>query len=330
MKKGQERFDYFLTTLEALLLKAGKQKNPALWLYRNGARTPLFMLEALAKLYAELHNQKRFTKIKEHFKLLEDSLGAIDYYDVFAKSLSSNKKIPASVITYLQAQTREKTEALNELLVNKKWFRSGKNRISKIREKLADADWLDEDGEITKINAFYGEAIYQITEFMKSRDCRFENMEADVHELRRKLRWLSIYPQAFRGCIQLQTDKTIPKHLVKYVTPEIKNSPFNKMPDVGTNKNLLLLDANYFYALSWMIAELGRLKDEGLQIVAVKEALLQTTGLNDADAVAKAYGYLGKKQPKMQPLLDSAETICRGYFSEHNLEHLVTGAQKLP
>ena len=47
----------------------------------------LFMLEGLAKLYAEIHNKKKFTKLKVHFKLVEDALGAIDYYDAFANEL---------------------------------------------------------------------------------------------------------------------------------------------------------------------------------------------------------------------------------------------------
>lgn len=107
MKNGQARFEYFLNQLQQLLTRAGKQKNPALWLYRNNARTPLFMLEGLAKLYSGLHNKKKFSKIKEQFKLLEDALGSIDYYDAFAKQFAGNKKIPVSITSYLQAQTRE-------------------------------------------------------------------------------------------------------------------------------------------------------------------------------------------------------------------------------
>ena len=95
MKKGPARFVYFLNKLQVLLDNAAKQKNPALWLYSNDARTPLFMLEGLTKLYTQIHNKKKFTKLKEQFKLLEDTLGAIDYYDNIAKDIISKKKIPA-------------------------------------------------------------------------------------------------------------------------------------------------------------------------------------------------------------------------------------------
>lgn len=329
MHKGEQRFEFFCTQLQALLSKAAKQKNPALWLYSNNARTPLFMLEALAKMYAALHNKKKFTKIKEHFKLLEDALGAIDYYDAIAKDFAAKKNIPAPVINYLQAQTREKIQSLNELLVEKKWFDKEDNRLQKIRKKLSEADWLNEEKEVELIKGFYGEAIYEIIEFIQKKKYRYENMEADVHELRRKLRWLSIYPQALQGCVQLTDNKTTPKHLSKYLTKAIVTSPFNKMPDAKDTKYFLLINKKYFYALSWMIAELGNLKDEGLRIIALKEALQQTSGLTEAAAFKKAYQIMGKKQEQLRPLLDKAEAVTRTYFEEHNLEHMVAGTGKL-
>lgn len=329
MKKGQSRFTHFFNQLQTLLDKAAKQKNPALWLYQNNARTPLFMLEGLAKMYAGLHNKKRFTKLKEHFKLLEDTLGAVDYYDNVAKDLAANKNISDAVINYLQAETREKIQSLNEILTEKKWIQNDESRINKALAKLEDADWLDEEKESKAIEEFYGEAIYDITEFITETKLHFDNIEKDVHELRRKLRWLSIYPQALQGCIQLAKPKTTIKQLTKYCTKEITNSPFNKMPDAGDCKYLLLLDQNYFYALSWMIAALGNIKDDGLHIVAVKEALMATGAASEKEADKKVYQLLGAKQTKLQTLLDNAERICKTYFGEQNLEHLIVGVRKL-
>ncbi len=325
MKNGSARFEYYLIQVQDLLSKSAKQKNPALWLYKNDMRTSLFMLEALAKLYSSLHNKKKFTKLKEHFKILEDVLGAIDYYDSYAKELGKNKNIPVSVINYLQAQSREKIQSMNELLVENNWLGKDTDRIKKIQKKLTEADWLKEEAEIKGINEFYGEAIYGIIEFTAKTKFHFNNVEEDVHELRRKLRWLSIYPQALRGCIQLTKPKNSPKHLSKYFTKEITNSPFNKLPDAGSCNNFLLLNQQYFYSLSWIIAELGKLKDSGLKVIAVKEALLQTGASGDEAAFKKAYQLLGNKQPKLQQLLDAAEKICKTYFKENNLEHLVMG-----
>ena len=323
MKYGFSRFDHFLGQLQDLLTRSSIQKNPALWLYRNNARTSLFMLEGLAKLYAGIHNKNRFTKLDQQFKLLEDILGAIDYYDVFAREFAANKKIPATVTGYLQAQTREKIQHLNEVLTEKKWLGTSNDRVKKIRKKLAGADWLNEKEEIKAIAGFYKKSISTITDFVSRSDFHFTNVESDVHELRRKLRWLSIYPHALRGSIQLNVSPSLPNYLKKYLVKEVTSSPFNKMPDAGDNSHILLLDKNRFYALSWMIAELGKIKDNGLRIIAINEALKQTGIMSDAAAFKKAYEYTGSVQPKLEQLLNQADRISKVYFAEHNLRYLV-------
>jgi hypothetical protein len=203
------------------------------------------------------------------------------------------------------------------------------NKITKIRKKLGEANWLKEEDEIKELNDYYGKAIYDIIEFTQGTQYKFNNMESDVHELRRKLRWLSIYPQALQGCVQLSESAKSQPHLKKYLTKPIVTSPFNKMPDAGDCKYFLLLDKDYFLSLSWMISELGKFKDNGLQIVAMKEALLQTEGTTEAAALKQIYQVLGTKQLKLNALLKNAEGLCKTYFGEHNLEHLVIGTTRI-
>lgn len=329
MKKGQARFDLFLAQLQTLLDKAAKQKNPALWLYQNNARTPLFMLEGLAKLYAGIHNKKKFIKLKAHFKLLEDAIGQIDYYDAFAKEFAGNKKIPATVVSYLQAQAREKIQSLNEILTEKDWIGSGKSRIEKIRKKLKKADWLDEQKDVEGVRDFYFSSINGILEFSNQKNFHFENVEKDVHELRRMLRWLSIYPQALKGCIQLSQSKKSPAYLSKYLTKAITGSPYNVMPDAGDLRYFLLLDKTRFYALSWMISELGNLKDSGLRLEVIKEALIQSGSTNEKAALIKARSFLGNRQLTEQQVLDQAEAILKTFCKEQNLESLVIGTARV-
>ncbi|MEO6655016.1 MAG: hypothetical protein ABIO36_02950, partial [Pyrinomonadaceae bacterium] len=69
MANGPTRFEFYLVQLEKLMASAAGEKDPATWLYQNGARTPIFMIEGLAKLYGSLHNKKRFGEIETHFKL---------------------------------------------------------------------------------------------------------------------------------------------------------------------------------------------------------------------------------------------------------------------
>ncbi len=150
------------------------------------------------------------------------------------------------------------------------------------------------------------------------------------------IRWLSIYPQALRGCIQLSKSKTkAPKALTKYLTKEITGSPFNVLPDAAGLKHFLLLDQNRFYALSWMIAELGNLKDSGLKVEVIKEALLQTSAkepagkTNENAILAKASKLAGPGQKSIEQVLKAAEDICKTFCKEKNLEALIAGIAKV-
>ena len=312
MKNGYARFDFYLSQLEKLLTEAAKQENAALWLYENNARTPLFMLEGLAKLYSGIHNPKKFEKIETHFKTLEDALGAIDYYDSFAKELLLDPEVSAATIKFLQVRAGEKTAFLNDLLTERNWLGENAGRLQKIREKLNEADWLDEKAELKAIEKFYEEHIEKINKFAKLYRAGFTELESQVHELRRKLRWLSIYPQALQGCIQLTENDSGDKNLEKYLIPEIVNSPFNKMPAIGENKYLLMFEKDYFLALSWIISQLGKLKDEGLQTVVINEA--KSISTDDS--------------PQTKAILTKATGICNTFFAEKNLDKLLNGIVK--
>src|SRR6187402_1328427 len=148
MKPGIARFEFYLGKVESLLQQAAKDNNPALWLYTNDLRTPMFMLEALSRLYSNLHNKNKFTKLKEHFKLLEDGLGAVDYYENYAKIFLEHPTVPVHIREYMQAQAREKIQHINDQLHSNKWIGDNPVRLQKIRIKLSEADWLQPKAEV--------------------------------------------------------------------------------------------------------------------------------------------------------------------------------------
>jgi hypothetical protein len=284
-------------------------------------RTPTFMLEALCKLYANWHNEKTFKKLKDTFKTFEDLLGLIDYYAAFSKEFSTNDKIPPSVKTYLSDKIKEKTLVLNKILKKEDWL-NGKS-VKKIKAKLTDLDWLNETSEIALLKPFYEKQIKKIIEFTQESNFVFDNIEEDVHELRRKLRWLSIYPQALQGAIKLQKSEPVEAHLMKYLTPDVVNSPFNKFPTSDTQKQFFILKESPFFSLSWMISTLGKLKDKGLKITLIKCAVQEMDLLNDNAALEAAYKILGTDYPTMAQLLADAGSVTQQYFQEKNLERLI-------
>ncbi len=324
---GKQRFEYFLQQFETLLQQASKEKNMALWLYSNNARTPMFMLEGLAKLYGNLHNKKKFGKLKEHFKLVEDTLGAIDYYDNAAKDLESNQNISSHIKEYFKAQAREKIQSLNEILVEEKWLGEQASRCKKIREKLDEAAWLSSKEEAHEIEKFYMASIREIIDFINGAGEGFTEMETQVHEIRRELRWLSIYPQALRGLIQLSNTTAPDPHTTKYLTTEITGSPFNQMPKQGSHTSVLLLEQQYFLSLSWVIAAIGDIKDRGLLIFAIAEALQQTENKGHEAALDEACRLMGNNHTLLNNLLSEATAICKRFVEEAIPDKLVVGVK---
>ncbi len=153
-------------------------------------------------------------------------------------------------------------------------------------------------------------------------------MEDQVHELRRKLRWLSIYPQALRGTVHLTEALPADENVSKYLVPEIIQSPFNIMPAPGDKTTFLLLDKNNFLALSWMIAESGKLKDKGLGDVAYKEAL--AAGNGNADGELQNLNFTSDGETSGY-LLAEATRIFKDFFREKRLEKLIVGiTNKMP
>lgn len=323
MKQGKARFDYQLNKVNLLLTESKNHENPPLWLLLNDLRTPMFMLESLSKIYTKFHNKAFFTELKERFKEIEDALGAIDHHAEFLREFHEDEKISESIKSYLENKTREKIATFNEILIKGGWH-SGKT-ITKINEGLEIAKWQEEEEEIANIEKYYYKQIEKIQEFIIETTFDFDNIEDDVHELRRKLRWLSIYPQAFQGAIQLHETKESAIQLEKYLTEETVSSPFNQLPESKSLSHHLFLEKNHFLALSWMIDDLGNLKDKGLKITELKDAFQEIFFLKDAEAMNKAYLVLGEKYPKMETLLQKASVVSKAFFEEKILDKLIWG-----
>lgn len=312
---GIEKFDFFLKQLENQLELAAANNNPAQELFKIGTRTPLFMLEALAKLYSKLHNPKLFDKLKDQFKQLEDILGDIDYYHNYIIEFTGKPGISPGIIDFLKNRKEENILLLNDTLVEKKWLKNNKSRIEKIREKLSEATWMGAEEEMSAIKNVYFDSIQEIHSFYNSAAGRFTDLENQVHALRRKLRWLSIYPQALRGAIQLTDSNIADENISKYLIAEVINSPFNQMQAPGENKYILLLEKNYFLALSWIISELGKLKDLGLSEIAKEEAMTSISGHIHNDQVLN--------NDTVSATLLKATEISKYYFDEQNLDKMV-------
>jgi hypothetical protein len=324
MKKD---FYSYLRQTGEILEQANDRNDPALWLFNKNGRTLFFMLEGLSRVYEGLYNSKKFKKLKKQFKIVEDGLGQIDYYNWLSESVKY-RQIPSEYKEYIGKRKDQESSKLGSLLNEKGW--TDGTRIRKIKGKLKNSRWTESAKEVRAIEEFYKESIKKINKFVTKTGYRFENVEEDVHELRRRLRWLSIYPQAFGGTIRYAPEMPEPpEFLKKYLTESIVNSPYNKLPESGEKTAFLLIDKNYFLALSWIIDRLGSLKDEGLLLTGLSEAISTVSGKSSHQSMNMALTILGKKQRPLRVILDEAENVTRTFFEEKIPEHLLFGTMTL-
>lgn len=319
---AKNRFLFFLDKISKILDEAQSSQSVANFIYTNDMRTPLFMLEALCRIYKKIYLHADFKKLNAEFKELEDKLGEIDFYDGFYKQFENQENIPAAITVFAKEKRDEKIQSLNIFLKKEKWMGKHQKAIAKILKKLDKVEWMDEKMDAAAVLEVYKIEILKILKKYKSKTKPFSDIENDVHELRRKLRWLSIYPQALQGLIQLQPDGETLDELRKYLTPEIINSPFNKMPDGCGLQVHILLHQNYYFALSWIIAELGKLKDNGLKIEFLEEAISAVYKTKE-NVTALAHAICGNIQPTISQILNEAQKISTVFFDEKILEHIV-------
>jgi len=312
-------FLFYSAQLEALLSKASTQKNPAMWLYNNNARTVLFMLEALTRIHNKTFDKKLFAKWNKRFKKLEDVFGEIDQYISLEKELKENKKVPKEALKYFSVNAINGLAKCNQRLVEKEWFQ---NKLKSFDYKLSEFDVEYNIEYLKELKYTMLNEINDIYNFAGKSNFKFTKVEEEVHELRRKLRWLSIYGQALQGLIQLKKSKTKPKYQLNYFTKEILKSPYNSLPPRPKNTAIIEFDTNSFFALSWMINELGSLKDEGLKVQLVTDALFVSHDITFEEASEKASLIFGKNV-KENILKKSSEIVKIFLVKDKMLDTLI-------
>ncbi|MFA9212455.1 MAG: hypothetical protein ACEQSR_01225 [Candidatus Methylacidiphilales bacterium] len=307
--EGFNRFQLHLSTLNQILEAAQLTNEPALVVYKSAARQSLFYLQALARIYKGIHNKKRFEKMRLSFKAFEDQLGKVDYYDGFIKLFSKNKAVPKAVLENLNKHFELELSNLSALLASNNWLNTENGKIESLKKELATADWKSPNDDKRHIANSFIKQIEEIEYLFEMGILNFKDLEHGVHEFRRQLRWISIYAQALNGFIQLKMVENVHPALNVYLTKQVLESNFNKMPEVAANSNPIFFQSANFYALSWFIAESGKLKDEGLTTVCL-ETMLMETGTSQPEAQKLALKILVKTSRTPKQVKEEMEVLA--------------------
>lgn len=318
---GYGRFIKQLGNLSPHLIAASQSLTPALTLFRSPARQYAFYLEALARIYRKIHDKAEFNKLRKAFKLLEDQLGRIDFYNDFWETFSKMETMPPQVVAYFRTQTVQELDRLQQLLEEKEWLDAESGMVTRLTKMLAEMHWLPAEEDTVAIQVFLNESWEDFkTDFKKGR-FDFTLLELGVHEFRRQLRWFSIYAQALDGLIQLKDDAIRTEALQEYLTPEILNSPFNKMPAPENSLKPVLVAAPDFYAASWVISEIGKLKDVGLRFHSLTKAIIKTNLKNKDEAAGYAAALLNETPDTLKQVESKAKEMANALMEKMKLHY---------
>ena len=135
-------------------------------------------------------------------------------------------------------------------------------------------------------------------------------LQAGLHEMRRKLRWLLIDINLMRGRIDTRPEK-IPARLLPLLVGEVQALPkyLQIVRDPGIKSPVYISEAQ-FRVLSNLVERLGRVKDNGELLTNVSGALYQAgkAGISRAQARQQAIDIL-KAHGKYQPYLPDAKIL---------------------
>ena len=315
LKRG---FSQNLQLLSTVLLLPSCKVKPAEVLYTNKTRSILFNLQALGRICRFVYDKKIFKELIEDFKTMEDGLGRIDYFDAFFKEFSKDKSLPKSFVSYFSKRIDEEKDILDAIIKEHNFCST--EFVKKTELTLENVNWYDSEKEKNSFLNFLTKQIDSFGEDLNSGTLNFKDVESGLHETRRKIRWISIYATVSDGVVQLKKTTT-PNDLLKhYLTPEIINLPFNKLPKRQKGISPLFIQSQNFYALSWIINELGNLKDEGLKRLVVLETL-SAMKLSQKDSLRD---YLLKDVRSINSICDVAENIVDDFVYNNGVLERIT------
>jgi hypothetical protein len=308
--------------LKAYNKKSFESKNIGLEFYSLGARNDLFQLEAIARIYRSEFGKEKAQTLLDQIKNAEDALGAFDFNYALDKQMNAVEGLNHDLKTYFKNKSAAANKVLTTFLVDKKWVANSNDIYDELENSFLSMqlskskEWTEVIGEliIKELNKIHK----RITEG----EFRPLQLELGVHEIRRKLRWISIYSQAANGLVQLIENSNKNTSLTKYLKPEIVSSPFNKLPKKPAGKSCVEIQKDHFYSLSWMITELGKLKDVGLLKEYVDYAF-NDIKLNDHKEIEKTYKLLGLKKDSIEVVLRSSDIIIDKFMEDDKVCELI-------
>lgn len=304
-------FEY-LQALQNLAAKTGSNDNKAITFYKLAGRNILFKIEALCRIYKSINDKKIFDPLNDQVKTAEDILGQYDFEVWFAQQFKSTEGSFYDNLSNGLIQFEKKFEAD---FTATGFIPANSGVYENISDQLKHVKWPAEREFAEQLTAFMIKKIEKIIKEYEEGTFDLSEPEEGIHELRRKIRWISIYASVANGFIQLKPGPLPHPDLQRYQTEEIIHSPFNELPKKPRGINPIQIQSPHFYALSWMIQELGVIKDRALLNITFEDRIKSYK--TEKSEVEKIRKKLDQNKSKLEDDIHYATSIVDDFFKKH-------------
>jgi hypothetical protein len=245
-------------------------------------RRQVFLLEGIAKLYANIHG-KPAERVYLGAKALEDRIG---HYSMTKSNLATAEKVGADpkVIAVLKADMDASRAAL-KALVTSEWMPDAKGRLPGMRDIVEDwgeAKWGSAEKDLKAIKRELARRLEKI----ETTPFDMNELEDGIHELRRQLRWFPIYAESLNGLFQLDDTTNPVKAYEPMLQHPIASSKYVNLPPADREKDPVAIPKSLYCALMQLTLDLGALKDAGEPIHFIRDAYVRA-GIADAASAAR-------------------------------------------
>lgn len=262
-----EKLSSALKAIHKQLSEEGDAVKQGKILLKSGVRVAAFDMQSLGRLYADYPEKdikKLIKDVRKSGKDLEDALGAFDKFE------SMNEK-------------KEAKEAAGELmtLIYDEGFLDEDGEtplLKKLKKEVGNANWKSEQVD----RSFVLSQLIAQLEVVRTTPYDMGRLEEGLHELRRELRWFSIYGRNIDGLLTAQKASCpISKTpFAQYADKKYSTLPAGNISSCNVSKCLYLevVGANGLFA---------ELKDEAEPIVE-KDKKLKENDLTPPDIAKRA------------------------------------------
>ncbi|MDP3556288.1 MAG: hypothetical protein Q8T03_02875 [Bacteroidota bacterium] len=275
------------------------------------------MAESILRASNKLFEDKQIKSWHSTIKKLEDYLGEIENYIEVLANFSKLKTIKVQQLEYISNKLDKAIDKLNKKLSKNDFYLAELERMNK-EFKIN----FNDKAIVLKLQEEIKSELIEACNFFNQFPKGFDDMEEQVHELRRKLRWISIYGESFQGLIVLKDEKTKYVWEKNFITTKEIKSPFNKLPIKKNLSQHILLNKKAFYALSFMISNLGIIKDKGLGLYTLEKSIRKTDTEKGINSSILASKQLDAKFTQ-ESLLKEAHILSNNFFNKHKIHEIL-------